>query len=184
MLLEPGATYGMRDLAGALAKGRRRNKPLRNPGPAGRAPADVVQSMVRTWRGEGLGGGREEAGWRWVRWTGPSVTLGAQGNAAPLPCLFPSSLLVAGRADPTFDPWTGDPFPGKVRAVVASEPDSLSHSCIFIVNYVFPGRMKEVRPGASVIQGKETGPHPGKGTEQDQEAHSAVAVPAGELSGR
>lgn len=146
----------------------------------GRAPADVVRSVVRTRRGEGLRGGREEAGLRWVRWTGPSVTPGAQENAAPLPCLFPLSLLVVGRADPTFDPWTGDPFPEKVRAVVASKPDSLSRSCIFIVNYVFPGRMEEVRPGASVIQDKETGPHPGKGTEQYQEAHSAVAVPAGD----
>lgn len=36
--------------------------------------------------------------------------------------------------------------------------------------------MEEFRPGASIFQGKETGPHPGEGTEPCQEAHSAAAA--------
>lgn len=158
---------------------------LQNQGPAGKEPADVIQSMVSAWREEALGKrgrsrgsfgsrGREEAGWRWARWTGPSVMPGAQRNAAPLPCLFPSSFLVAGRADPTFDPWTGDPFPGKVRTVVASKPGSLGHSCIFIVDYVFHGRMEEFRPGASVLQGTVMRPHPGPQS-QDQRRQTVPA---------
>lgn len=70
-----------------------------------------------------------------MRWPGPSVTLGAQGNAAPLPCLFPSSLLVADRTGLTFDPCTGHPFPGKMRAVVASKPDSAIH--VFVLSIMF-----------------------------------------------
>lgn len=63
MLLEPGKTCGMGDLAGTLGRGRRRNESLQNQGLAGRAPADVVQSGASTWRGEEPGsseaGGRE-----------------------------------------------------------------------------------------------------------------------------
>lgn len=51
MWLEPGRTYGEGNLAGPLAKGRGRNKPLLNCGPAGTEPTDVILSMVRTWRG-------------------------------------------------------------------------------------------------------------------------------------
>lgn len=39
--------------------------------------------------------------------------------------LFPLGRLVADGADPTFGPWTGDPFPGEVGTVVASKPGSL-----------------------------------------------------------
>lgn len=51
VLLEPDETCAEGDLAGALAKGRGRNKSLPNR-PCREEPADGVQGLVRAWRGE------------------------------------------------------------------------------------------------------------------------------------
>lgn len=89
--------------------------------------------------------------------------------------LFPSGPLVAGRGDPTFGPWPGDPLPGKLGTVVASKAGSLFCLFIYFVAYVFSGTVEEFRPVAKVIQGGGIRPHPGKRTAQCQEARSVVA---------
>lgn len=49
-----------------------------------------------------------------------------------MPCLFPLSPLAVDKADPTFDPWTGDPS-RKGQESWLSKPGSLGPSCILSV---------------------------------------------------
>lgn len=101
---------------------------------------------------------------------------GLRGMLHPYSVHFLQSFLVAGRSDLTFNPWTGDPLPRKGEGSCGQRARlTWPFMCFYCRLCVFPGRMEAFRPGASVIQGEETGPHPGKGAGQYQEAHLAVA---------